>query len=184
MNFSSLSFESDPAKAASNLRKHGVSFDEAITTFFDLNAKNWPDEAHSNPGDERWITLDLQPRYVSCLWFIMKKTDSFTSLAPGPLPRPNEPYMKKPETTAPPTITRGKYANLLKQGSNVVILDPDLLDSFPDSPSVNRALRAFLAINHEVQEAGTRLRTRRRPAASATPEFDPRVGAQPRHASR
>jgi hypothetical protein len=87
--------------------------------------------------------------------------------------------MKKPDTTP----TRGKYANLLKQGSNVVILDPDLLDSFPDSPSVNRALRAFLAINHQVQEAGTRIRTRR-PAASAKPEFDPRVGVQPRQASR
>jgi hypothetical protein len=87
--------------------------------------------------------------------------------------------MKKPETTP----TRGKYANLLKQGSNVVILDPDLLESFPDSPSVNRALRAFLAINHQVREAGTRIRARR-PAASAKPEFDPRVGVQPRQASR
>jgi hypothetical protein len=80
---------------------------------------------------------------------------------------------------------RGKYYDrLLKEGSNVVILDPDLLDSFPDSPSVNRALRAFLAINQEVQEAGARVRSRRRPASSATPEFDPRVGVQPRQASR
>ena len=87
--------------------------------------------------------------------------------------------MKKPENTP----TRGKYANLLKQGSNVVILDPDLLDSFPDSPSVNRALRAFLAINHEVHEAATRVRGRR-PSTSAKPGFDPRVGVQPRQASR
>jgi hypothetical protein len=42
-----------------------------------------------------------------------------------------------------PKPVRGKYANLLKQGSNIVMLDPDLLDSFPDSPSVNRALRAL-----------------------------------------
>ena len=80
---------------------------------------------------------------------------------------------------------RGKYYDrLLKEGSNIVLLDSDLLDSFPDSPSVNRALRAFLAINHEVKEAGTRPRTRRRPAASAAPEFDPRVGMQPRQAAR
>jgi hypothetical protein len=92
--------------------------------------------------------------------------------------------MKKPDPAASPTVTRGKYANLLKQGSNLVILDPDLLDSFPDSPSVNRALRAFLAINDQVQSAATRVRSRRRPAASATPGFDPRVGVQSRQASR
>jgi hypothetical protein len=92
--------------------------------------------------------------------------------------------MKKPESAAQPTVTRGKYANLLKQGTNVVILDPDLLDSFPDSLSVNRALRAFLAINDQVQSASTRVRSRRRPASSAAPEFDPRVGIQSRQASR
>jgi len=92
--------------------------------------------------------------------------------------------MKKPDTTTPPTITRGKYANLLKQGSNLVILDPALMPFFPDSASVNRALHAFLAINDQIKSAATRARTRRRPAASATPEFDPRVGIQDRHASR
>jgi hypothetical protein len=89
--------------------------------------------------------------------------------------------MKKPETTtsAPSTVTRGKYANLLKQGTNLVILDPALMPFFPDSASVNRALHAFLAINEQVQSASTRTRSRRRPATSATPEFDPRIGTQP-----
>ena len=91
--------------------------------------------------------------------------------------------MKKPDTTTPPTITRGKYANLLKQGSNLVILDPALMPFFPDSASVNRALHAFLAINDQIKSAATRARTRRRPAAD-TPEFDPRVGIQSRQASR
>ena len=36
---------------------------------------------------------------------------------------------------------RGKYSNLLKQGTNVAIIDPDLLDTFPDSKSINEALR-------------------------------------------
>jgi hypothetical protein len=92
--------------------------------------------------------------------------------------------MKKPESAAKPTITRGKYANLLKQGTNVVVLDPALMPFFPDSASVNRALHAFLAINDQVQSAATRARARRRPASSATPEFDPRVGIQPRQAAR
>jgi len=79
---------------------------------------------------------------------------------------------------------RGKYTNLLAKGTNVAIIDPTLHAYFPDSESVNRALRAFLAINHEVQEAGTRVHTRRRPAASAAPDLDPRVAIRPRRASR
>ena len=92
--------------------------------------------------------------------------------------------MKKPEGAAKPTLGRGKYTNLLKQGTNVVILDPELMPFFPDSASVNRALRAFLAINDQVQSAATHVRARRRPAASAATEFDPRAGIQPRQAAR
>jgi uncharacterized DUF497 family protein len=30
-----IRFERDPRKAAENLRKHGISFEEAATTFYD-----------------------------------------------------------------------------------------------------------------------------------------------------
>jgi hypothetical protein len=38
---------------------------------------------------------------------------------------------------------RGKYADRYAAGTNVVLLDPDLLDVFPDSASVNRALHGI-----------------------------------------
>ena len=79
---------------------------------------------------------------------------------------------------------RGKYNNLLAKGTNVAIIDPDLLDSFPDSPSVNRALRAFLAIGESMQALSSVPRARRRAPSSTSPEFDPRVGIKPRQASR
>ena len=41
--------------------------------------------------------------------------------------------------------TRGKYAKRFKEGSNVVIIDPDLSDAFPNSRAVNEALRDYLA---------------------------------------
>ena len=44
------------------------------------------------------------------------------------------------------TGVRGKYAKRYSQGSNVVVLDPDVADLFPDSDSVNRALRALAEI--------------------------------------
>jgi hypothetical protein len=41
---------------------------------------------------------------------------------------------------------RGKYTERYAQGVNVVLLEPDIADAFPDSKSVNEALRAILAI--------------------------------------
>ena len=41
---------------------------------------------------------------------------------------------------------RGKYARRFAAGSNVVVLEPDVAKVFPDSPSVNEALRALVKI--------------------------------------
>jgi hypothetical protein len=41
---------------------------------------------------------------------------------------------------------RGKYANLLKQGSNVVVIAPELMETFPNSEAVNEALRSLKKI--------------------------------------
>jgi hypothetical protein len=41
---------------------------------------------------------------------------------------------------------RGKYADQYRQGVNVVLLEPELAEAFPDSKSVNDALRGLLAI--------------------------------------
>ena len=44
---------------------------------------------------------------------------------------------------------RGKYASRYRHGSNVVVLDPDVAEIFPDSESVNKALRAIAEIARE-----------------------------------
>ena len=51
-------FEWDAAKALSNVRKHGVSFDQATTVFLDTLALTTFDAAHS-AYEERWFTLGL-----------------------------------------------------------------------------------------------------------------------------
>ncbi len=38
---------------------------------------------------------------------------------------------------------RGKYAKAYHQGSNVVVLAPDVAERFPNSESVNQALRSL-----------------------------------------
>ena len=40
-------FSWDTRKAAHNLKKHGVSFEEAATVFADFDALDWEDMAHS-----------------------------------------------------------------------------------------------------------------------------------------
>lgn len=40
---------------------------------------------------------------------------------------------------------RGKHAKRYRESTNVVRIDPDLLEIFPDSDSVNQALRDDLA---------------------------------------
>ena len=41
---------------------------------------------------------------------------------------------------------RNKYAARYAEGTNVVLLDPDVAKDFPDSNAVNKALRALSAI--------------------------------------
>jgi hypothetical protein len=45
---------------------------------------------------------------------------------------------------------RGKYAERFAKGSNVVVLDEDVARVFPDSASVNAALRALARIAERV----------------------------------
>ena len=41
---------------------------------------------------------------------------------------------------------RGNYTDRYRAGTNVVLLDPELVHAFPDSKSVNDALRALVVI--------------------------------------
>ena len=40
---------------------------------------------------------------------------------------------------------RGKYVDRYREGTNLVLLDPDVAAAFPDAKAVNEALRLLLA---------------------------------------
>jgi hypothetical protein len=40
---------------------------------------------------------------------------------------------------------RGKHRKSYEEGSNVVVIEPDLVKAFPDAKAVNDALRELLA---------------------------------------
>lgn len=53
-----ISFEWDQAKASANLKKHGVSFEEAQTVFYDDFAIQFFDDEHSG-DEERFLLLGM-----------------------------------------------------------------------------------------------------------------------------
>ncbi|HEV7671025.1 MAG TPA: BrnT family toxin [Thermoanaerobaculia bacterium] len=53
-----MRFAWDPVKAATNLKKHGVSFHEAASVLKDPLSTTFPDEAHSR-GDRRDLTIGM-----------------------------------------------------------------------------------------------------------------------------
>ncbi|MDX2219873.1 MAG: BrnT family toxin [Burkholderiales bacterium] len=53
-----IEFEWEPSKAAANLKKHGVSFEEAKSVFFDEFAFQFFDEEHSSE-EERFLMLGM-----------------------------------------------------------------------------------------------------------------------------
>lgn len=49
---------------------------------------------------------------------------------------------------------RGKYAQRYAEARNLILLDPDLLDVFPDSESVSKALRGIADTVRTLAKAG------------------------------
>lgn len=58
VHMTSLRFEWEPRKASANLKKHGISFEEAKSVFYDESAKLISDPDHSEDED-RFILLGV-----------------------------------------------------------------------------------------------------------------------------
>lgn len=56
---------------------------------------------------------------------------------------------------------RGKYSKKYRKGTNVVIIDPDVAEFFPDNAAVNEALRSLIPIikkrEKRIAEQGNKL---------------------------
>src|SRR5659263_725969 len=67
-------------------------------------------------------------------------------------------FLKSPKKKAPEPemraeydfskAVRGKYAKRFSEGCNIILLDPDVAGLFPDSKTVNDALRAPVSYTH------------------------------------
>ena len=55
---------------------------------------------------------------------------------------------------------RGKYAKRYAEGTNVVVIDPDVAEYFPDHESVNETLRGLVSLIKRRRKAGHAVRNR------------------------
>lgn len=77
------------------------------------------------------------------------------------------------------TAVRGKYyRRLLKEGANIVVLEPDVAKAFHSSSAVNQALRSLLEVSESTRRPTTQPKGRARATGAS------RVGATHRARGR
>jgi hypothetical protein len=162
-----LAFEWDSRKETANRRKHNVGFTEASTVFGDPLSITIPNAEHGI-GEERFVIVGLSDAQNLLVVVHTVRAGRIRLSVPAEQTRRKDAVMKK--TTSKPRDTmkaeydftkgvRGKYVVQYGQGTNVMLIDPELLEAFPDSKSVNEALRALVTI-------ATRTETRKRRSIS------------------
>lgn len=78
-----LSFEWDPRKAAYNVRKHGVSFEEAVQVFGDPLARIFDDPGHSS-GELRELIVGHAARHRLLIVSFVERGDRVRILSARP----------------------------------------------------------------------------------------------------
>jgi hypothetical protein len=77
---------------------------------------------------------------------------------PGNRIRKSERDTMRPEYDFSPAV-RGVTAARYAQSANIAVIDPDVLDVFPDSSTVNEALRALALVLRRQRRAATKRRS-------------------------
>jgi uncharacterized DUF497 family protein len=82
-----MRFEWDPAKAKSNIRKHSVSFDEAVTVFKDPLAFIF-DDTHHSEQEHREIIIGISAlRRMILVCFVEQVKDAVRIISARPATR-------------------------------------------------------------------------------------------------
>lgn len=89
-----LAFEWDAKKARQNVKKHGVSFEEAITAFGDPVAKTIPDPLHSEDED-RFVILGQSNRRRLLVVVFTERGDKIRLISARVATRPEREYHEK-----------------------------------------------------------------------------------------
>lgn len=165
-------FEWDPVKAATNLRDHGVSFEEASTVFADPLAMLMAEPDHFI-DEQRYVLLGESTDQ-------RRSGDAAMSGDSMRKAKSSKEAFEDRDTMRPQCdssrAVRGVTAVRYAQGTNIVVVDPEVRDVFPDSGTVNEVLRALAPLLREKHsgrpsrtERSSRPRPRTRSAKRARP---------------
>jgi len=161
-----MQFEWDLRKEVSNRRKHGLGFREAATIFGDPLATTFPDPDHS-AFEERFLTFgeSASGRVRVVPSARVEKTFESSVRVGSRAARGNS--MKKPvrqrkheelrseyDFASMKEGVRGKHYRDYRNGTNVVLLQPDVAEAFPTEDAVNEALRGILTTTRAVRRTG------------------------------
>jgi hypothetical protein len=138
-----IAFEWDPRKDSANRRKHGVGFVEASTVFGDPLSITIPDPDHAK-YEERFVIVGMSGQRSLLIEVHTIREDMKDATTKKPTSKRRSVEMRKEYDFS--GGVRGKYVARYRSGTNIALLDPELAEAFPDSKSVNDALRALLAV--------------------------------------
>ena len=62
---------------------------------------------------------------------------------------------------------RGKYVDRVREGTNIVLIEPDVAEAFPTESAVNEALKGVLATTRAVRRTGGLPNTALQPTSRA-----------------
>jgi uncharacterized DUF497 family protein len=151
-------FDWDKNKAASNFVKHKVYFEEAATVFGDPLSDTFDDPDHS-ADEHRFLIVGYSE--TNRLLFVSHTDDGITIRiisAREPARGEQEQYDKDKTNIADDEMrpeydlselkgkVRGKYVERYQTGTNMVLLESDVQEAFPDSGAVNEALRMLIKV--------------------------------------
>ncbi len=131
-----MRFAWDEKKAATNRRKHGISFEEATTVFGDPLSDTFPDPDHSLE-EHRFV---IRGASESGKILVVAHTDDgelVRIISAREVTHGEKNLMKKVESEEEDDLrpeydfsqmiggVRGKYVERYRKGTNLVLLDPD-----------------------------------------------------------
>ena len=150
-----IKFEWDPQKATNNFKKHGISFGESATVFKDTLSTTFPDTDHSI-GENRYLTIGSSNRgrlliiltRIGEIEYVLsvnakqhEEKESFMKNQKG-----NDELRSEYDFFNMEGGIKGKYAKRYREGTNVVLLSPEVAEAFPTDEAVNEALRMLIRI--------------------------------------
>lgn len=166
-----MQFEWDLRKEVSNRSKDGVGFREGATVFGDPLATTFPDRDHSGL-EGRFLTLESRPAGECWLWSTARGATIFGSSVCGRSRAARGNFMKKTarqrnheprnhdemkseyDFASMKGGVRGKHYRDYRNGTNVVVLQPDVAEAFPTEDAVHEALRGILTTTRALRRTG------------------------------